>query len=416
MIKKLFNCSVIDVEKGEILNNRVIIIKGDRIDFIGKENEISKYNVDEEINIKNNYVLPGLIDLHTHISFDGSPNSWYANLQKEKPGYRAIRAVNEVKKYLENGITIIRDVGSVDYTDIAVRDAIKDGFAIGPTIFCSGPPLSITGGHGDVWVREDVKPVTLGYIVDGVDAVRRATRMIIRQGVDWIKIFVTGGIASEGDRPDFTQFSLDELNACVQEARAAKRKVAVHAHGIKGIENAIKVGVDSIEHGSMLIENPELALAMAQKGIALVPTLTVTNFIVKKGPEEGLPEFAIRKAEYLLTLHKESVKVAHKAGVLIATGTDAGYIVRHGETAYELMYLTQVGLSNLEAMQAGTINAAKTLGIENYFGSVKPGKFADLLVLDLNPLDNIAAFMDKNRVKAVFKSGKLVISRGIQFS
>lgn len=408
---KLINCSVVEVEKGVILNNRSIIIKDNKIEAIGKEEELSKYVVDKEIDLKNNYVLPGMFDLHTHISFNGSTSSWYSNLQKEKPGYRAIRAINEAKKYLESGFTVIRDVGSVDYTDIAIRDAIRDGLAIGPTVFCSGPPLSITGGHGDVWVREDVKGITLGWIADGVDAVRHATRMIMRQGADWIKIFVTGGIASEGDLPDSPQFSLEEIKACVYEAHAAKRKVAVHAHGYKGMENAIEAGVDSIEHGSMLAEKPELALEMVRKKIALIPTLIVTNFIIKRGPEENLPEFAIKKAEYLLSLHKESVKVAKESGVLIALGTDAGYMVRHGESAYELLFLVQSGLSNIEAIQAATINAAKVLGIDKFYGSVAVGKFADLVVVDGNPLEDVSILIDKNKIKSVFKFGNLVINK-----
>jgi|ECHhosMinimDraft_1075155.scaffolds.fasta_scaffold00386_6 imidazolonepropionase-like amidohydrolase len=410
----LHNCSIINVINGKINNNSIIVIQDGKITYVGSETESPQIKPSKEYDVKNLYVIPGLIDLHTHISFDGSPSAWsLSSLLKDPVGFRAIKATLEVRKYLESGFTTIRDLGSFNYEDLAIKRAINEGLIVGPNVFTSGKALSMTGGHGDLWVREELKSSTFGLIVDGVENVRFNTRKLIKLGVDWIKILGTGGVASEGDYPDSPQFTYEELLAATYEAHSAKRYVAIHAHGPKGIELAIKAGADSIEHGSLLAEKPELATQMMEKSVALVPTLAVTSFVVKRGSEEGLPDYAIKKTEAVIGTHKKSVKIAKESKVLIAVGTDSGYMVRHGESAWELKYLVEAGLNNLESLQAGTINAAKVLRIDNYYGSVEQGKIADLVVVKVNPLENIEGLINKENIVGVFKKGELLVNRGL---
>lgn len=405
----LTNCSIIDVKKGTVEHNKAILIEEKIIKKIEKEGD---FNIDAEIiDMKGLYLLPAFSDLHTHISFEGSASSWsLGSILKEKTSLRAIRASKEAFKYIESGFVNIRDLGSMDYIDIGVKEAIEAGIIEGPRIFASGKALSITGGHGDLWLREDVEYQPFGILVDGVDEVIKTTRKIIKQGADWIKILATGGVASEGDLPEHAQYSLEEMRAAVEIAHAAKRKVAVHAHGWKGIDLAIKAGVDTIEHGSMLAEKEDLATEMKKNNIALVPTVAVINLIIERGPKEGLPGYAIEKAEKIREIHKESLRIAKKNGVKIALGTDSGYIIRHGESAYEFFYLVKYGLSNLEAIQAATINAAEVLGISDRYGSIEEGKLADLLAIEGNPLGNIEILLEKNRIKLVMKEGKILFN------
>jgi len=405
---KLVNCSLIDVERGGVKNNAVIVVVDGIIRFVGSESEAQRYGEGALYDAKNNYVLPGLCDLHTHIAFDGTPYAWSMNsLFKEKTAFRAVKAVWEAYKHLRSGFTTIRDLGSMDYIDIGVREAIIKGLVVGPNIYTSGKALSMTGGHGDLWVRDDVSGPTFGLIVNGVESVRFATRMLVRQGADWIKVLGTGGVASEGDYPDSPQFTREELLAVAYEAHAAKRKVAVHAHGPAGIQLALESGADTIEHGSMLAEQPELALEMARKNAALVPTLSVTSAVVSRGAAEGLPEYAIRKTEGVIDLQRKSVKLARENGVLIGLGTDAGYMQRHGESASELDLLVKSGLSPLEAIRAGTINAAKILG-NPLIGNIKEGCLADIIVVKSNPLEDIAKLKDESSIVDVFKGGKRI--------
>ena len=412
---KIVNCSILDINSGKWNNNLSIIIKGGLIKKIGKENDIGEDNFNESsnknrtLNARNSFVIPGMIDLHTHISFDGTPLSWSINsLLKDKPGYRSVKATIEAGKYLNSGFTTIRELGSLDYDDFNVKRAIEEGLVRGPRIFTSGKALSMTGGHGDLWVRSGSHYPSFGKIVDGVENVRLATRELIKMGADWVKILGTGGVASEGDLPDSSQFTLDELKSSIYEAHASGRKVAVHAHGSKGIKLAAEAGTDTIEHGSLLLEDEELAKELSAKGIGFVPTLSVTDRVVSRGPGEGLPGWAIEKAEKNIEMHRESVKIARKEGVLIGLGTDAGYMVRHGESAYELELLNRVGLSNLECIKAGTLNAARILGYEKSLGSIEEGKIADLVVLNFDPLENIKFLQEEEKILSVVKAGEII--------
>lgn len=414
-VMKLANCSVLDRSCERWNNNMSIIIENGIITKVGRENEMGMDVPHETVfDIRNKYVIPGLVDLHTHISFDGSPNSWSLNaLLKDKPGYRSIKSALEAKKHLMSGFTTIRDLGSLDYDDLVVKRAINEGIIDGPDILASGKALSMTGGHGDLWVRGDVSPVSFGRIVNGVDQMRLATRETIKAGADWIKILGTGGVASEGDLPNSSQFDIDELRVSTYEAHAANRKVAIHAHGAKGIRLAIDAKADSVEHGSLLVEEPDLADQLADKKIGFVPTLSVTDRVVTRGPEQGLPSWAIEKAEQNIQMHKESVKLASRKGVMIGLGTDSGYMVRHGESAYELKLLKEVGLSDVECIKAGTINAAIILGKEKFLGTIEAGKRADMVITSKDPLDGIESLVDQENILSVFSKGLIKKGRSL---
>ena len=407
MISKLFNCSVLDVVSGKIKTNTTIIVNDGKISYVGEESGAPRAPYDLEYDCTSSFLMPGFFDLHTHISYDGTLKSHSIEVAAtEDPGYRAIKAYNEAKKHLDTGFTTIRDCGSLMFEDISVRNAVNANVIPGPNIYATGKPLSITGGHGDRRTNAMSSVPSIGLISNGADEMRYNTRYLIRQGVDWIKIFGSGGVSSEGDKPDQTQYTIDELRASVSEAHAAGRKVAVHAHGKEAIANAVQAGVDTIEHGTMIAENPDLLMNMKEGNIGLIPNLCTPNFIVKRG-SEVMTESAIAKATVVIDLRVQTVKLAKEAGIKIALGTDSGLAVRHDESAYEFLYLKKAGLSDLEAIQAGTISAAQILGKEAETGSLEIGKVADMVLVSKNPFEGVEYLTDHKNIKGVFRRGVL---------
>ena len=404
---KLFNASVIDVVSGSIAKNSTLIIENGRIVYVGKESEAPNGTYDFEYDCGSHYLMPGFFDLHTHISYDGTLRSHSIEAAAtEDVGYRTIRAYTQAKMHLVTGFTTIRDCGSLMFEDISVRDAVNANIVSGPNIFATGKPLSITGGHGDRRVNSLTRVPTMGLISNGCDEMMYNTRYLIRQGADWIKIFGSGGVSSEGDRPDQTQFTTSEIRASVNEAHAAGKKVAVHAHGVEAILRAIESGVDTIEHGTMIAERPEILTEIHDKNIGLIPNLCTPNFIINRG-SEVMTESAIAKAASIIETRTKTVKMAIEAGVSIGLGTDSGLAVKHSESAYEFIYLRKAGMSNLEALQSGTITAARIMGADKELGTIDVGKFADLVLVGTNPLENLESLALPSNIKAVFKRGFL---------
>lgn len=387
---------IIDGTGAEPIKNGIIIVTDDKISAIGSNLQIPTGA--KVIDLGNTTLLPGFIDAHTHLIMRvvGDPEGANARF-RDYDSFAAILATRNAEKTLLAGFTTVRNVGAPNFDDLALRKAINDGWIPGPRMLTAGHSLGITGGHCD---ENGFKPgVADGDfktgIADGVDAVRAAVRYQIKYGADVIKTCATGGVLSEGDAVGVTQYSYEELKAMVEEAEKHERKVAAHAHGTEGIKIAVRAGVASIEHGSFLDE--EGAKMMAQKGTYLVPTLLAGETVerlAKNGVMKGLRG---EKALAAAAAMRHAIKIAIANKVKIALGTDAG-VYEHGLNGHEFTLMVEWGgMRPMDAIVAGTANSAKLLGLDKTIGTLTVGKFADIVAVEGNPLENI-----KTMEQAVF--------------
>ncbi len=343
-------------------------------------------------NYSNQTVMPGMINCHIHLDMPpvADPFPYYRDLNDVE---KTLGCLERLDRYLCSGVTYVRSLGCENYFDVKFRDAIRKGLTYGPGIVCSGPNLCMTGGHG--WF--------MGLECDGVDECRKAARTLIKKGVDCVKFMATGGVMTPLVEPGSQQFSFEEMQAIIEEAHKAGKKTATHAQGSQGILDAVKAGVDSVEHGIFLTD--EIIDLMLKKGTFLVPTLVAPFYISKNGLKAGIPEYAVRKSDAVGPSHIESFKKAYRAGVKIALGTDGGTPLNpHEATWFELKLMTEYGVKPMDAIVYSTGNAAKLLNIDKLYGTIENGKAADIIVIDENPLDNMETL---SNVKAVFKDGKL---------
>lgn len=382
----LTNCTVIDGIIHEAVDNTYIIIQDDIIKEVGV-GQIPEFSSDQVIDCAGKYVLPGLIDSHVHLVWDGSfdPQAVVNELNREMT---ALHAYKHATEYLKLGITTIRDVASPDHSVLSVRDAINQKLLTGPTIMASGPAITMTGGHVHY----------LGLEADGPDEVRKAARQLMKNGADLIKLMATGGIYTFGEEPGSPQLTVEEMQAAIEEAHKKNKKVAAHAEGYQGIKNCIEVGVDTIEHG--IYADEKLLMLMKEKGIYLVPTMIVMKRLAK---DERIAPWALEKAKKVIVPHQNMLEMAIKIGVKIATGTDCGSPVTPPKYYFdELLIMNQAGMSPMDVIQASTRVAAEALGIEDR-GVISEGKKADLLIVDENPLEDIS----------VLKNDKIIIKDGV---
>ena len=386
------NLNLLDVKNEVLIKDAVIIVQEGRFKNIGQNIEIPK---DAEVtDLQGKTVIPGLIDAHIHSMLDASANP-EKNLIEENDALTIIKAQKALANTLKAGITYVRDLGGAKYLDLGLRDAVNKGLIKGPRMQVAGKMITMTGGHGHKMGRE----------VDGTAEARKAAREQLKAGVDVVKIMATGGVMTEGVEPGSPQLTLEEIKAAVKEAHKAGRKTASHAQGTTGIQNAVKAGIDSIEHGIFL--DQKTVDLMSTKNTFLVATLTAPYWIVEKGVENGIPEFAVKKSEKIIKSHCESFKLALDNNIKIAMGTDAGTpFNEHGKNTYELKLMVEAGMSSMQAIKAATLGGAELLGIIEDFGSIETGKVADMVVLNGNPLDRIE---DVFKVVSVFKAGKLVV-------
>jgi imidazolonepropionase-like amidohydrolase len=383
------------VKTGKLLDAETIVVVGETIESIAPTASVQLQPADTVIDLGGLTVLPGLIDVHTHITYDTNFDPYHeltTTTAKE-----AINGVANARTTLMAGITSVRNVGASSFADVDLRDAINAGQVPGPHMLVSGPALSITGGHCD----ENLLPIQYHLVADGVadgiPAVQHMVRQNIKYGADLIKICATGGVLSKGDDPQAAQYTLEEMQAIVADAHRLGRKVAAHAHGAQGILWATQAGEDSIEHGSYI--NDEGIAAMKQHGTYLVPTLYLEDWMIEKG---HLPAFYQKKMVDVTGVAKGNIKRAMQAGVKIAMGTDAA-VYPHGLNAHELdVYVNQLGMAPLAALQTATINAADLMGWTTKTGTLESGKWADIIAVNKNPLDDIRTVED---VKFVMKAG-----------
>jgi imidazolonepropionase-like amidohydrolase len=388
---------VLNVRTGELRANQAIVIEGDKIAKIAPSSEVTAAAGDTTIDLPDATVLPGLIDMHTHLTFELSSLS-YTGLGIST-AREALHGARNARRTLEAGFTTVRNVGAKDYADIALRDAINDGDVIGPRMVASGPALGITGGHCD----ENLLPPAFHFqgegVADGIEAVQHKVREVIKYGADVIKICATGGVLSKGDDPNASQYTLEEMRAIVADAHRLGRKVAAHAHGAEGVRWASEAGVDSIEHGHLM---DDAAIATLKKnGTYLVPTLFLGEYMEKNMDRSDVPEYSKQKMRDVIAAMRRNVGKAFAAGVKVAFGTDAA-VYPHGLNAGEFHVYVSLGMTPLAAIQTATINASDLLGPKFLVGSLEPGKFADVVAVDGDPTKDVTIL---EHVKFVMKAG-----------
>jgi imidazolonepropionase-like amidohydrolase len=386
---------VIDVHTGNEAADQTIIVTGDSISAIAPTASTPKQSGDTEIDLRGMTVLPGLIDVHTHLTDDTNFDPYHE--LSTSVAKRALIGARNAKVTLEAGITTVRNVGAEGYADVDLRDAINEGLIEGPHMQVSGPPLGITGGHCDDNLLPFEYHQTAGGVADGVEAVQHKVRETIKYGADVIKICATGGVLSKGDDPQASQYTLEEMKAIAADAHRLGRKVAAHAHGSQGILWATEAGIDSIEHGSYM--NDEDIAAMKQHGNYFVPTAYLIDWVQEHG---NLPAFYKQKMKDVSAVEKANAKKAIAAGVKVAMGTDAA-VYPHGLNAHELdVYVNQFGMTPLAALQTATLNAADLMNWTNHVGSLDPGKWADIIAVNGDPLKDIRLLQN---VQFVMKAG-----------
>jgi len=386
-----------------------VVIEDDKISSVGPANELSVPETANVLDGTGKFLMPGLIDSHVHITGSGDPDR--LKRMKELVPHAAIRASLNAKATLEAGFTAIRDAGAAFLVDVALKQAVNEGLVPGPRMQVACRGLSITGGHGDTrngWPPEiEFKG---RYVVDSPDEARRAAREQLRDGADHIKLHATGGVMSEGDVPTARGLTLEEMKAAIEEAHNVGKKAMAHAQGSTGIKNAILAGISSIEHGFYLTD--EIIELMLKKDVFLVPTLSAVHHIVERGVEAGIPEYGVRKAKEAQKAHLQSFAKAYRAGVKIAMGTDAATPFNyHGKNALELELMVKAGMKPIDALLSATKMGAELMGWEDKLGKVKPGFWADLILVDGDPLEDIKILQDTSKISVVIKAGKIVVDR-----
>jgi imidazolonepropionase-like amidohydrolase len=404
---------LIDGAGHDPVQNGLVLIEGDRITYAGPRDARPLPRDAVVIDAASASVLPGLMDMHVHISLCAPVDMVGDTVVKRPLAATAFEVVANLRTTVAAGVTTIRTVSDIGHLDIAARDAVRRGLVVGPRVFPCGKGITRTGGHGQLvphWLCTTYGDIC--EVVDGVDAIRAAVRRQVQAGADWIKVFQTGGVIDPAGRIEDEEFAADELEAAIGTARMSGRPVAVHAHNKAGILRSIASGCRSIEHGMSF--DDECARAARDRDVFLVPTLTVMERIVRLGEEAGIPFYMIQNVLDRTDRHRKYVQIAHEMGVPVATGTDAGSLLTpHGMAGREVVMLTECGLSPVAAICAGTLMTARLLGVEDRLGTLAAGKLADVLVVDGDVIADVRALEDGRRMRHVLVNGRRVAAGGI---
>ena len=402
------NGTLIDGTGSNPVTDAAVLVKDNRIEAVGRRDRIRLPDASlTEIDAGGGTILPGFIDTHVHLMLEG------VNIARDMTtpfSLRFYKSVEHMRRTLDAGITSVRDAGGAD---AGLKQAVETGVVPGPRMQISITMLTITGGHGDNWMRSGdsfhLFPAYPGFpaaVCDGVDGVRQKVREVLRAGAEVVKIASTGGVLSPTDHPEYTQFSPEELEVIVREAVYHRGvKVIAHAQGAEGVKNALRAGIHSIEHGIYLDE--EAIELMLQRGAFLVPTLLAPLAVLEIGEQGGMPEYGLIKAREVVEIHSDSISRAQKAGVKISMGTDAG-VMPHGTNLRELGLMVNIGMTPMQSIVATTKIAAECLGWQDRVGTVEPGKRADLVIARTNPLVDIRSLENPDNIAGVMKDGKLV--------
>jgi imidazolonepropionase-like amidohydrolase len=386
---KVLRCGrMLDVRTGKVLTNQVIVVTGNRITAIGPAGSVPIPANAEQIDLSNSFVLPGLIDVHTHLIDDAEVYEVAGPLRRSG-AQLAFGSIPHARATLDAGFTSVRDLGTYRaFIDVALRDAIDRGIVPGPRMQPAGAYVTITGGAGALTgLAPDVTlPLELRFgVADGPDQVRQRVRELIRNGVGVIKVLATGAVLTPGSQPGAEEFTYEELRAAVEEAHTAGLRVAAHAHGAAGAKNAIRAGVSSIEHGSFL--DDEALLMMKEKGVFLMADPYNDEAILNAKPKGYLDEF-IEKEKLAGESQRRVIRRAIELGVRIAFGTDAA-VIPHGDNAKQFPVYLRLGMSPIAAIRTATIEAADLMGWSDRVGSIEVGKLADIIAVRGNPLEDI---------------------------
>lgn len=376
---------------GTVLDDHGVLVEGATIQRIAPLGEFAGFDGDR-VDTSGGTLLPGLVDCHVHLCYGAEGNPW-ASMIAMRESQITMKALDNAQTSLRGGITAIRDCGGKDYLEFAVRDACNDGRQLGPTIRASGRVICMTGGHGN----------RNGRIADGTDEVIKAVREQIHAGSDLIKIMATGGVMTPGVNPEDAHYTAEEMAAGISEGHRFHRTCASHAQGSEGILNAVRGGIDSIEHGIFMTD--ECVEEMTARGTYLVPTLAaVKNILAHR--DQGVPAYAVEKCERVTVEHVKSIRMFYEAGGKIAMGTDAGTPYnRHGENALELEYMVEdTGISPMDAITISTRNGADLMRLADR-GTIAEGKAADLLIVDGDPLADITMVARRANHRLVVKNG-----------
>jgi len=389
---------LVDTAGGKVIDSPAVIIKDDRIVSVGTAASLPAPADARRIDLAGETIVPGLIDMHTHIT-SRSDEHGYRALAVSIPS-QAISGVANAGKTLRAGFTTLRNVGADGFADVSLRDSINAGETIGPRLFVSGPLIGATGGHCDENLLPEAYHAVGEGVADGPEAVRHKVRENHKYGADLIKLCATGGVLSKGDSVGAQQMTYEEMKAAVDEAHMLGLKVAAHAHGTAGIKDAIRAGVDTIEHAS-LADDEAIAMAKA-RGAVFDMDIYNDDFILAEGPSMGMLPESLAKERAIGRLQRETFRRAVKAGVIMTFGTDAG-VYPHGDNAKQFAKMVEWGMTPMQSIQAATSTAAKVLGpIGDDLGVIAPGKYADIIAVAGDPIADVSLL---EHVQFVMKGG-----------
>jgi imidazolonepropionase-like amidohydrolase len=394
----LKGATIFDGTDNGFYTDALLVFQDDKIVYIGSQKDCDIKIDDESLfyDVSGQFIIPGLIDTHVHLDLHGVPDTYQENLLDDK--YRAIRAAIDMEKTVNSGFTTVRNVGSVNYIDIAVKKAVEDGLIAGPRILTSGKIICMQSAGSEYFsgmYRE----------ADGVDENRKAAREQLKEGVDFLKVMATGAIMNPGGIPGAPQLDVEEISAVVDEGLKLGIYTAAHAHGSEGIKNAIKAGVRTIEHGTLADE--QTLKMMKYNNVYLVSTLSSNYFMVRKENEALIPDFMREKAEEVAQMRKNVIRKALEIGVKVIMGTDAGTPFNyHGNNSMELVrYVRENLMTPEQAIIASTRTAAEAIGLGDITGTLEVGKSADCLILNKNPLEDISCLLETQNITMTFKEG-----------
>ena len=377
MITVFTNANILDVIGETTIKNGSVLVEDGTIKEVGAN--IAVPEGAKVIDLGGKTMLPGIFNCHVHICSDAG------NGRREQisDASAAIRGIKNLRTLVNSGVTYIRDAGSPHYIDIDLHEAQLRGDIVAPEMQTAGRCICMTGGHGHDNGRE----------ADGPDDCRKAAREQLKAGATWIKVMATGGVMTKGVEPGSPQLTEEELRAAIEEAHKAGAKSFTHAQGMTGIKNALRAGVDSIEHGFFM--DDWCFDFMKEHNVFFVPTLAAPYWIKVNGTAAGIPDYMVRKVENTIEAHQDTFRRAHKAGVKIALGTDAGTpFNKYDLTCYECVLMVENGMTPMEAIQCGTINAAELMSVDATHGSITPGKRANFAIFEEDPLEDIHALLN----------------------